>query len=378
MLPGPFEDELLSWCSLDRTAGRPVILACGLVVLAASMVESADGEPALLLLTSGRVVSGRIRTVAGAYQVDQTGARLVIPFAQVQLAADSLADAYRKLRRTMPQRTANRHIGLARWCIGYGLVAEARAELRAALVLEPDRDTARRMLTRLEPRRVTPTSVAGTPFGAAAAVLAIRQQTPEAEALGGLSRESAREFVLRVQPLLSNKCGNASCHGPRATNEFRLTRVVGTRFGSRVFSERNLAAVLKQIDLDRPADSPLLRVPRGEHGNVRRPVFDGRPAAAQIELLRRWVEAVARERRPRKTTSTPAASTPIPAAPTDATRADRPVPRSPSPVPVPSPPRPVPAAEPAPSPAAPSGTSPDAFAPDVFNRETERRRSGGR
>ena len=52
--------------------------------------------------------------------------------------------------------------------------------------------------------------------------------------------------------------------------------------------------VLEQIDLERPRGSPLLTVPRGNHGRRGRPAFTGPRGSEQLEAIRKWVLAVAR------------------------------------------------------------------------------------
>jgi hypothetical protein len=223
-----------------------------------------------------------------------TGSMLV-PFGHVRLEATDRRDAYRKLRKTLPERTATRHIELARWCLGQNLIDEARVELRDALVLEPNRNEARSMLRRLEQSlhgekavHLKPSRVPlKTPDGF---------EPAEVESLAGLSRESAQQFVSKIQPILMNKCATAGCHGPAARNKFRLTRVRVGRGSHRVFSERNLAVVLRYVDVEHPQRSPLLVTPEGSHGGQSRAIFHGSRGADQMTALAGWVRQVAGER----------------------------------------------------------------------------------
>ena len=115
--------------------------------------------------------------------------------------------------------------------------------------------------------------------------------------MAGLTAGTARQFVMKVQPILLNRCGNTRCHGPVAKNEFRLTRMSYGAGKHRLKVERNLAAVMSQIDLDDPSRSSILTVGRNVHAG--RTVFQGSHAGKQIETLQQWVWTAAREIRPR-------------------------------------------------------------------------------
>jgi hypothetical protein len=261
-----------------------------------SAAEAAARPPSLLVTTSGRIVEGTIRQSVGGYVVDMPSGRMLVPFEHVKFEAGDLHDAYLKYRRTLPAKTANSHLTLARWCITNELYEEAAGELREALHLEPQRDEARTMLRRLkeiyQPEAETD-APAGTPVPPLRSVDGF--ELPEMQSLAGLSREAAQEFSVRVQPMLLNKCGNAACHGSAAGNEFRLTHTRVVR-SSRVIAERNLAATLRQIDFDKPDQSALLTVPRGNHGRAGRSVFGGAGGSEQFELLRAWVRQAAKQR----------------------------------------------------------------------------------
>jgi hypothetical protein len=122
---------------------------------------------------------------------------------------------------------------------------------------------------------------------------------PEVESLGGLSNESARAFTQRIQPLLMNKCGNVACHG--STNrEDNLTgfHLIPVRNGSnshRLYAERNLAEVMRQIDINEPGHSPLSIVPQGTHAGTSG-IFHGTGGNAQLKTLRAWINSVADEK----------------------------------------------------------------------------------
>jgi hypothetical protein len=274
------------WCALWTT----VTVAAAVSLRAAEPPRSADQR--LVVMTDGRILEGSVVRQASGYHVEKPGGRILVPFEQVRCIAKDLVDAYRQQREAMLEPTAADLIRLADWCLTYRLYDEARDELKRALRRDPENDTARRMLSRLEETLASKPPVVKPPLLVSDGLV-----VPEVEALGGLSRPLAARFTERVQPLLMNKCGGATCHGSASQNEFRLTAVrLETRNHRRV-SEQNLAQVLKFIDVAKPYQSPLLEMTRGAHGGAPLAIFAGPQAAEQQKLLRGWVEAVAQQRR---------------------------------------------------------------------------------
>lgn len=275
---------------------RPVRIAAAAFLLAAAfgwLRADDSGEARLLLLKSGRVVSGRISQSAGGYVVEKPRGNMLIPFDQVDFPARDLRDAYRILEQRQDHgATAETYLATARWCVTYQLYEEAREELRKALTLDERDAEARLMLKRLDD-----VLRSAGPGGAATAQRSPTTtdgfERPEARSLAGLSQDTARTFVSRVQPILLHKCGNASCHGQAATNGFRLTH---TRT-HRVFAERNLAMALQFVDPQQPQNSPLLVVPRGNHGPAGETIFHGSVGAEQLQTLQRWLVAAVEDQR---------------------------------------------------------------------------------
>lgn len=275
---------------------RPVRLrtccaaACLPVLLLGLLYADDSTNAKLLVLKSGRVVSGRISESAGGYIVEKPKGSMVIPFDQVAFPARDLRDAYRRMQQQQHYgAAAETYLATARWCVTYQLFDEARSELRKALELEEQNAEARLMLRRLDDVLGAPsaTSAVSKQQGTGSA------EAPDARSLAGLSQQTARTYVTRVQPILLHKCGNASCHGSASGNAFRLTHTTTHR----VFAERNLAMTLKLVDSGRPEESPLLLVPQGNHGPHGETIFHGSIGAQQLETLRRWVLAAVEDQK---------------------------------------------------------------------------------
>lgn len=258
-------------------------------------VRAAEGaaREQVLVTTSGRILSGKMTRNAGGWLVEQPNGRVQVPEDQVKLVADSLVDAYRKQRDAVAEPTPATHVMLAQWCVSYRLHDEARDELKKCLTLDPDHTEARRLLRRIDDT-LTPKPSA---LPAAATVLKTADGfvVPEVESLGGLSRETATTFTARVQPLLMNKCGNSACHGAASSSGFRLSAVRVGANGHRMHTERNLAEVLRLVDIHEPGLSPLLAVPQGRHGGATA-IFSGPTGNEQLKSLRSFVKLVSQEK----------------------------------------------------------------------------------
>ena len=247
----------------------------------------------ILVLEDGRMVEGELSQQAGGYRVTLPTGSFLIPFDRVNFTAVDRHDAYLKQLSTMPRSTASNHLRLAEWCLRYQMLDEAEAELLRAIELEPQRAEPRNMLRRLQ-EQLRPDEAAE----AKELLVEHRQRTllgdEPVQSLGGLSRETAADFVSKIQPLLLNKCGNAGCHGRVDSHKFRLTEINSGGFSHRVFAERNLAIITQQIDLDDPLASPLLTVSKGIHAGVL--VYSGPGGEIQKNAVQEWVLRYTKER----------------------------------------------------------------------------------
>lgn len=275
------------------------LLAClwSLGAVPAWAEEHGTGDPAeagLLVLKSQRVVQGRILRNGDDYLVKHANGDMFVPASLVQFRCRNLQDAYRQMRNAFPaHHGAESHMQLARWCVVQSLYAEARQELRDALLLEPDRAEASDMLARLNLMVDPAPSKTADRAPQESASRASARNYDEVESLGGLPREVAARFVRRIQPLLVNHCALAGCHGPQEDRDFKLQRVSLGGYSHRHLVERNLASVLKFIDCENPRLSPLLVRPRGNHGRRGQTIFIGQHGADQYREIKDWVLTVA-------------------------------------------------------------------------------------
>ncbi|MCH9726991.1 MAG: hypothetical protein K0U86_18970 [Planctomycetes bacterium] len=260
-----------------------------------SALEPESKKNTLLMMKSGRIISGQIGEGAGGYLVKNPAGSMLVPFGDVVFEGQDMHEIYLKQRNAMKFPTANAHLDLARWCITNQLIDEAKSELKDAIRLEPKRSEPQLMLQRLMGKSAENRPTLNEKIKEA--VLSKQMsRSEEATSLTGISREQSAIFVRKIQPVLLNKCGNASCHGKAAKSEFRLIQV-HRRYGNQRNSvEKNLAEVLRWIDLDDPARSQLLVKPEKEHPQRGMIVFTGYAAQKQQQLIQKWVSAVVSDR----------------------------------------------------------------------------------
>lgn len=284
---------------LRRVLGRLVLLAAAGPVAAAIWSNLEAREPGgpkpagetssapirFLVLFDGRVVEGSVEERPGGYLIHQSSGAIVLPFEMIRVAATSLTEAYEKQRDNFAFPTANDHLTLAQWCYSNRLFAQANAELEAVLRLEPQRSEARELLKLVDD---------ATRRQAARHTASRGPESGTGERTSGRIRtETHAAFIGRIQPLLVNKCGNATCHGTASTNGFRLANVRTGLRHQRLQSDHNLAAVLAQISAEHPQQSPLLLKPQDREMPVHRGVFFGATGDNQVQMLRDWISGAA-------------------------------------------------------------------------------------
>ncbi|MDA0832213.1 MAG: hypothetical protein O2955_00005 [Planctomycetota bacterium] len=293
------------YCSSRILTATWVLLGLfGLSSLLFAFDEVPLSREGMLLLKSGKVVSGQLNQVAGGYMLTQPTGEVLVPFDQIQFEAESLREVYIKQAEALrpDERTASTHILLARWCLSYQLYEEAQGELRAAIRLEPRRTEARILLKRLQDNILDPvtseTFSSKSENGESRGTMVLSDgSTQPIQSLAGLTRDNALNYIRTIQPILMNKCGNASCHGPTATNGFNLEVIPYGQGVHRISMERNLASVMKFIDVENPKQSPLLTETTNAHGPDGVSLFLGSSGSKQQKALRNWVVSMAQEKK---------------------------------------------------------------------------------
>ena len=163
-----------------------------------------------------------------------------------------------------------------------GLGRQALEEATAAVELRPNHPESRRLLRSLQ-RASTDRSSSPPAKPVEEAAPATTPPPPE------LSTESLSLFITRVQPILMNTCAN--CHATGRGGAFKFTRTYELGMSSRKSTQQNLAAVLAQINRERPSASPLLTKAvsvHGKAGDMAKSPLKNREVAA-YRSLEEWV-----------------------------------------------------------------------------------------
>jgi len=257
--------------------------------------EARDAEPTdrsngtgYLLLRNGNVLQGQVQSCDGGYKVAVPGGEIFVAERDVELRASSLRECYRRKLAAVPPGDAQSRLELALWCLRYQLLEEAREGLAAARLLDASHPMIPLVARRLGVATAGPMPRSGTS--------PLPDRGPSLEQLERLVRGmppgTVEKFTQVVQPLLIHRCGTSQCHGQASRSRFRLLAFSGLQRPTRVATQRNLHAVLEQLDLENPAESPLLRAAIEPHGTCQQPPFLS-TAVDQYREIVDWVAALA-------------------------------------------------------------------------------------
>jgi hypothetical protein len=250
----------------------------------------------ILVLYSGQVIEGRIERLGDIYQVSQPDEQLRIRASEVQFACRDLEEGYqRKLAAIAPQ-DISAHLELAQWCQRHGLLGRAAAELSAARAIDPNHP----MLPLLQRRLKMAVETAAEPPPPARPVVLGPSNEQLDRMVRGMPPGSVEAFVQSTQPILMNHCMTSGCHSGSTEHRLQWIRAPLGETPNRRITQRNLYAALQWIDWDNPGDSPLLKAPRGPHGNVPTAIFTDRQLG-QFQRLSEWVYWVAQKPLPDET-----------------------------------------------------------------------------
>ena len=277
-------------------SGAPVDGSAKVNTPAAAPIPS-SASAKVLVLKSGRVLQGTIRSDSRGYFVDAPRSNLYFPFPYVQFIAANLQEAHAKMCDSVGGSSVHREALLGRWCLENDLRPEAADHFKKVLAIEPGNREARHALAQIE--RSQSDESADEPSVKSRSSQGDSQLT---ESLSRLSGSAVREFVIGIQPILLSRCGGVKCHsgGTSPTlgpGSFHLEHVRLSQGSNRAATARNLDAVLNLIDSQFPSQSVLFQKGLQPHGGlVMRAPLDGAAGRAQEMRLRRWIDAISPER----------------------------------------------------------------------------------
>jgi hypothetical protein len=247
------------------------------MALRASENAPAPTTGRVLVLDNERTLEGDIERVGEQYRVRRTVGEVWLQAENVLFLCNSLEEAYAFLRARANLRDPDEHVRLAHWCHRQGLNRQALEHVNAAIELRPEHPESRRLLRvvqhALEPK-------AAGPMAKAKEDSELALPAPE------LNTESLSLFVTKVQPTLMNAC--ASCHANGKAGAFKLTRTFERGLANRKTMQQNLAAVLAQVNRERPSVSPLLTKAVSVHGEMVQPALKSRDTPA-YRTMEEWI-----------------------------------------------------------------------------------------
>ncbi|MBM3992566.1 MAG: hypothetical protein FJ303_00170 [Planctomycetes bacterium] len=237
----------------------------------------------VLLLKTGHAMEGDIERIRGKICVRRGDSEVWIAEDRIVRLCADWDDAFAFAMSTIDPNSANDRVRLARWCHLHKLNDKALAQARLALQLQASHSDALQLVAVLERMKDAP--LPKTTATKPASVPRPVEATPSVD----LSFETQVAFANKVQPILMNKCVN--CHGNNAGGKLHLDRVSDQ--GKKSVMQRNLAAVLPYIDIDRPAISPLMVKAITAHGDA--PAAFRDRSDMPIQAMHQWiVETIAK------------------------------------------------------------------------------------
>jgi hypothetical protein len=231
----------------------------------------------VLILNNERVLEGDVVRDGAVFRIRKGESEISIPARQALKVCTDRAAAYDYMRRRVNLGDPDERLRLARWCHTNELLTQARDEAKYALEMRPNHRETKQLLKLIE-HGLGRHGKAPPPEPAPAAA------APELPRLD-LSFETESAFRIRVQPILMNACVN--CHTGGRGGAFQLTRV--SESAPRAATQRNLAAVFAQVNLEKPTSSPLLVLAVSPHGSGNTPPLPARGAPAYRAIVT-WLD----------------------------------------------------------------------------------------
>ena len=258
-------------------------------------------QEGMVLLRNGQFLKGRVSRSGDRWVVWLPDGEIRLRADEVELVCRDVADAYRQKRERIKPGQLRDRLQLVQWCLQYELLEEAGQELAAARAIDDTHPVIPVLERRLQlalnppPSHERETDPATGPLGQAAMVSNAQLDRLVRQMPAG----TVEEFTQHIQPLLVNTCAAGSCHGPASKSDLMLLRIPADRPATRRVTQRNLHAVLGQINHAQPSQSPLLTRPTAPHGPLKTPIYVD-PASPQLQQLAAWVTSVAAAAEPSK------------------------------------------------------------------------------
>lgn len=251
--------------------------------LMVALPQNVSAAEKTVVLTNGNVLRGEVQQTSRHTIIRTAKSQLNIPADDVELIAFTLDDAFQIKAAKISGRAARKREEFVKWCLKVGLKVRAQEQLQKLRQLAPDYPNLDLLTRRVDKFR---NGIADNPFTAKSPVPLDQQYA--LDRINDLSNGTLAEFTRRVEPLMSNRCALAGCHGKAASSSFALRR---SRNASIRTTHSNLGATLQRIDKESPQHTLLWMSANSAHGKLKRkPLSD-----ADLDLLALWIARVQRE-----------------------------------------------------------------------------------
>jgi len=273
-------------CGQTKRLTFTVAILCALLFGSrpASRISAQQSSPqtasheAILVLRNGHLLRGEISRVDDRYQVSVEGGKIYVKPADVELLCRHLDEAYQWKRARLFSDDARGHLELALWCQQHGLLGRAAEELANGMALAPAHPMIPLVERRLEMSLRPQPQVAETGQKAS-------DEGPSLDELDRLVEQmppgTMETYTQKAQPLLSNYCATAACHGPSTQTDFTLHRIPAHGPINRRLTQRNLHRTLQWIDRSLRTISRR-STPRSSPGSIRWPGAPSRGPACRL------------------------------------------------------------------------------------------------
>jgi hypothetical protein len=279
----------IAWTAMFAWAAGPV-----------AAQQAAPTAAGVLVLRNGNILPGSVQRQGNHFRVENEGSVLQVPASQVEMACESLVQAYEQRRQHRVGNATDAHLELARWCLRHGLLAEAAREILDARTDDPGHPALRTLDLQLQQGLADEANRRQRQQEAVA--LAAHQQAVQQPVASAAvetpttfiepSPEVQQQFVRSIQPMLIHGCTTSGCHTPNSQQAMILDRWALEGSGIPSLIRQNLGQVLAQIDVEDPASSPLMRRARQPHGR-RNERLSTPLAPYQTAILIEWLNDAA-------------------------------------------------------------------------------------
>ncbi|HZZ71504.1 MAG TPA: hypothetical protein VFE24_04575 [Pirellulales bacterium] len=284
----------------SRSAALRILLAGAVLAAALSWraailprVQAAPPAPAdaqVLVLKSGQVLAGKIERSGDRYLVVLPDGELRVRVADVESICRNEDEVYFNKRAHIVSDRAEEHLDLVEWCLRQGLLGHAADELSEAMRLDPNHP--RIAVTQRHLEQVRGATQPEPPVKKEKGPDPAAQNEELDRLVRSLPPGAMEAFTTTIQPVLLNSCTTSGCHGARGNSSFQMQRLPLEHNVNPRLTQRNLQAVLGQVNLKSPDDSLLLFAATQPHGTLKTPVFTSRQAA-MYQQLSEWIQLVA-------------------------------------------------------------------------------------